>query len=217
MRKVTLSFDNGPIATHTDAVVDLMDAYGIGGSFFVVGEDAVGPDARRILERTRAHGHWVCNHTWSHGDPLGWDEDADRAAREIGRAQEAIADFAHPDRFFRPNGAGEFGQHLLSRAAADYLASNGYTVVTWNNVPGDWIEPVEAWVDRALATMRTQQWSLVVLHDHLTGPMLPTLARFIEEARGEGAEFVQEFPPECVHMRRGVAERSLSAITQPDP
>lgn len=215
MPKVTLSFDNGPTPEHTDAIVALLNRYGVGASFFVVGEDMEREGAQAIMERTHAAGHWICNHTYSHGDPLGYSEDPQRAADEIGRAQALIGDVSHPDRFFRPNGAGTKGPHLLSRAAADYLAEHRYTVVTWNNVPGDWIDPLEEWVDRALEIMRTQDWSLVVLHDFLTGPMLPTLARFIEEARAEGAEFVQDFPPDCVHMLRGEAQASLPSITMP--
>ncbi len=215
MRRVTLSFDNGPSVPHTDAIVDLLDERGVGASFFVVGEQIGEEGARASLERAKASGHWICNHTFSHGDPLGYSEDAQRAAEEIGRAQAAIGDLSHPDKFFRPNGAGHIGQHLLSRAAADYLSRNGYSVVTWNNVPEDWTEPREQWVDRALATMATQDWSLVVIHDFLIGPMLHSLGDFIDRARATGARFVQDFPPHCLHMHRGIASMSLSSITMP--
>jgi peptidoglycan/xylan/chitin deacetylase (PgdA/CDA1 family) len=212
MRRVTLTFDNGPVAVHTDAIVGLLDRYRVPATFFVVGEQIDDPGCRGSLERAKASGHWIANHTFSHGDPLGYAEDAARAAEEIGRAQQAIGTLSRPDRFFRPNGAGKLGPHLLSRAAVDYLAEHHYTVVTWNNVPEDWTEPKQEWVDRAIATMLKQEWSLVVIHDFLIGPMLETLASFIEQARAAGAEFVQDFPPTCVHMRRGVALPSLPTI-----
>jgi len=213
MRRLTLSFDNGPTAVHTDAMIDVLNAHDVRATFFVVGEQMDDPGARETLERAKASGHWIGNHTFSHGDPLGYSEDAARAAEEIGRAQDAIGSLSHPDRFFRPNGAGELGRHLLSRAAVEYLSEHRYTVVTWNNVPEEWNEPVEQWVDRAIANMMKLDWSLLVIHDFLIGPMLGTLPRFIERVRASGTQFVQEFPPDCVHMRRGVASPSLPTIS----
>ena len=216
MRRMTLTFDNGPTPVHTDAIVDLLDRHGVLATFFVVGEQVDDPGCRESLERAKASGHWIANHTFSHGNPLGYSEDAARATDEIGRAQQAIGSLSHPDRFFRPNGAGKLGPHLLSRAAVEYLSEHRYTVVTWNNVPEDWTEPREEWVDRAIATMLTQDWSLVVIHDFLIGPMLETLSRFFEQVRAAGAEFVQDFPPGCVHMRRGLALPSLPTIAMLD-
>lgn len=203
MRRLTISFDNGPTPGDTEKVLDALASRDVLASFFVVGDEMAKPGARETLERVHAAGHWLCNHTLTHGAPLGRDEDAARVAREIGMAQDLLGPLSHPDRFFRPNGEGHFGKHLLSAAAVAYLAAGGYTVVTWNNVPGDWIEPRDAWPDRALATMENQAWSLLVIHDFLVGPMADTLTRFIDTARARGFEIVQDFPPSCTPMVRG--------------
>jgi peptidoglycan/xylan/chitin deacetylase (PgdA/CDA1 family) len=203
MRRLTISFDNGPTPGETEKVLDALASRDVLASFFVVGEELAKPGARVCLERAKAEGHWICNHTLTHGAPLGADEDGDRVAREIGAAQTLLGDLSHPDRFFRPNGDGSFGKHLLSASAVRYLEAGGYTVVTWNNVPGDWIEPKSAWGDRAIATAETQDWSLVVIHDFLVGPMIETLTGFIDAARDRGFEIVQDFPPSCVPMLRG--------------
>ena len=128
-------------------------------------------------------------------------------------SQALLGDLSHPDRFFRPNGEGAFGKHLLSAAAVRYLEDGGYTVVTWNNVAGDWIEPRHEWVERALATMEDQDWSLLVIHDFLVGPMVETLTRFIDEARARGVEIVQDFPPSCMPMVRGHAQPHLADVS----
>lgn len=203
MRRLTISFDNGPTPGETDKVLDALASREVLASFFVVGEELAKPGARACLERAKAEGHWICNHTLTHGAPLGADEDDARVAREIGAAQALLGDLSHPDRFFRPNGDGSFGKHLLSASAVRYLEAGGYTVVTWNNVPGDWIDPKEAWGDRAIATAETQDWSLVVIHDFLVGPMIDTLTGFIDATRDRGFEIVQDFPPSCVPMLRG--------------
>lgn len=211
-RRVTLTFDNGPVPEHTDAIVTVLNALQTPATFFVVGRQLDDPGCRQALERAVASGHWVANHTFSHGEPLGSSNDPQRAKDEIGLAQAAIGPLAHPDRFFRPNAGGQIGPQLLSQAAVEYLAAHRYTVVTWNNVPEDWTEPTREWVDRALARMETQDWSLVVIHDHLIGPMLDTLSDFIERVRAGGGEFVQEFPPDCIPMLRGGPRPSLSTI-----
>lgn len=213
MKRVTLTFDNGPVREHTDAVISVLNEHEVPATFFVVGQQLDDPECRRALERAVASGHWVANHTFTHGEPLGTSDDPERARTEIGRAQEAIGALSHPNRYFRPNAGGRIGPQLLSRSAVDYLAANEFTVVTWNNVPEDWIEPRRGWVDRALARIAEQNWSLVVIHDHLVGPMLDTLPDFIAKVRATGAEFVQDFPPDCVPMVRGARTRSLSEIT----
>lgn len=213
MKRVTISFDNGPSPGHTERVLERLAKHDIKSSFFVVGDEAVKPGARALMEQTKAAGHWIANHTLTHGDPLGSSEDAERAATEIGDMQTLLGDLAHTDRFFRPNAGGNIGKHLLSRAAVAYLAEGGYTVVTWNNVPGDWIEPKQEWVERAFATMEQQPWSLLVIHDFLVAPMIDTLDRFITGAKARGYEIVQQFPPDCLPMVRGRATPLLTEVS----
>jgi peptidoglycan/xylan/chitin deacetylase (PgdA/CDA1 family) len=211
-RRLTISFDNGPADGDTEQVLDALASRNVLASFFVVGDELVKPGYRACLERAKAEGHWICNHTLTHGAPLGSSEDQARVEREIGEMQALMGDLVHADRFFRPNGEGNYGPHLLSGAAARFLAAGGYTVVTWNNVPGDWIEPRDQWPERALETMANQAWSLLVIHDFLVAPMIDTLPRFIDAARERCFEIVQDFPPSCTPMIRGEAQPNLPEI-----
>lgn len=213
MRRLTISFDNGPTPGETEKVLEALASRDVRASFFAVGEELAKPGARSCLERAKAEGHWICNHTLTHGAPLGIDEDAARVEREIGEMQMLLGDLSHPNRFFRPNGEGSFGKHLLSAAAVRYLEAGEYTVVTWNNVPGDWIEPKTGWTERAFATMETQAWSLLVIHDFLVGPMIETLPRFIDTARERGFDIVQEFPPSCTPMVRGISAPHIKDVS----
>ncbi|MCA1843293.1 MAG: polysaccharide deacetylase family protein, partial [Actinobacteria bacterium] len=67
--QVALTFDDGPNSTATVPILDLLDARGVKGTFFVVGRAvAARPDlARMIVER----GHLVGNHSWRH-DSKAW-------------------------------------------------------------------------------------------------------------------------------------------------
>jgi peptidoglycan/xylan/chitin deacetylase (PgdA/CDA1 family) len=212
MARLTITFDNGPWAGPTARILDVLADRGLAATFFVVGERLADPEARRVAERAKAEGHWIGNHTMTHGTPLGVRRDSDHPEREIGAAQRALGPLAHPDRLFRPNGKGVLGPHLLSRAAADYLLAHRYTVVTWNNVPRDWEEPKEGWVGRAFDAMEEQDWTLIVLHDHHLAQTMHTLPDFLDRVIARGTEILQEFPDSCVPIRRGQVQYPLDAL-----
>ena len=213
MKKVTLTFDNGPDPKGTTAfVLDELARRRILASFFVTGRQLGRPRARDLAERAHAEGHWIGNHTLTHSIMFGDSDDASLPDREIGETQALIGELAHPDRLFRPYGAGGvISRRLLSAAAVAYLERGGYTCVLWNSVPRDW-EADAAWVDRCLADIEGAGWTVVVAHDLPTGGMAyqPTLLDRIESL---GAEFVQDFPDECVRIRRGRVVADLSPIT----
>lgn len=220
MRRLTFSFDNGPVPGATDKVLAFLAERSIKATFFVVGEQLRTRDGRNLAERAQAEGHWIGNHTLTHGEPLGLAGSRARVEREIGETQRLLGALAHPRKFFRPNGKGSLGPHLLSREALDYLVEERFTLVTWNNVPRDWEEPKSAWVEKALATLNEQSWSLLVLHDEHIAAMMPMLAEFHKRIVQMGVEIVQDFPASCVPIRQGqivgpVEELATAALADP--
>jgi peptidoglycan-N-acetylglucosamine deacetylase len=210
-RRITLSFDNGPFPGVTPGVLDVLAGFELGATFFVCGKDAVEPRKRAILERARAEGHRIGNHTQTHTIELGATDDPRAPEVEIGVAQEALGDLAEPERWFRPyGGGGLLGPRLLSRAAVDYLRKGRYSMVLWNSVPRDWEDP-EGWPERALADAGRRDWTLLVVHDIPTGAM-SALPRFVERALAEGAEIVADLPPTCVPMRMGEVVLPLDGL-----
>lgn len=97
--EMALTFDDGPDPDVTPRVLDLLDAAGVPGSFFCIGERAARrPDlCREIVER----GHAVENHTQHHGH--GFSLLGPRGlAREILSAQETLTSVTgQAPRFFR--------------------------------------------------------------------------------------------------------------------
>lgn len=217
MKRLTFTFDNGPVPGATECILDFLLQRGIKATFFVVGRQLQAPEGRRLAERAHAEGHWIGNHTYSHGEPLGADGSAERVAREIGQTQQLLDALSHPKKFFRPNGKGHLGPHLLSSEALAYFVDNRMTLVTWNNVPRDWEEPHEAWVDKALATLAELPWSLLVLHDQHIAKMMDTLAEFYDRALAMGTEIVQDFPDDCVPLREGRLVGRIDELVTPSP
>jgi peptidoglycan-N-acetylglucosamine deacetylase len=211
LHDIVISFDNGPDAEVTPRVLDALAARGIQALFCVLGEKILRPELHARTARAVAEGHWVANHTYTHEVPLGLIEDPQRVHREIERTQELLGDLAHPDRLFRPfGGGGHLDERLLNETAVEHLTDGGYTVVTWNAVPGDWKDP-DGWLPVALEMCRVTPNPLLVLHDLPTGAMRH-LETFLDTALDEGARFVQELPEECVPIRRGEVVGSLDGL-----
>ena len=202
MKRLTLSFDNGPFPDVTPGVLDVLAERGLPATFFVCGKEASQGTRRRILERTRADGHRIGNHTLSHSIELGATDDRDAPRREIEESQQILGELAGSEKLFRPYGAGGvLSARLLSQQAADILCDGGYSCVLWNSVPRDWEDPSD-WPTTALAHIHEQDWTLVVLHDVPTGAMA-ALPGFLDRVAEDGIEVVAEFPPACVPILEG--------------
>jgi peptidoglycan/xylan/chitin deacetylase (PgdA/CDA1 family) len=201
-KRVTLTFDNGPTPGVTDRVLTLLDRAGIKTTFFVIGQKLDEPAAADLMRAAHAAGHWIANHTFTHSVALGDRPDRDHAVREIEETQRRIGSLARPEKLFRPYGnSGLIGRHLLSRAALQHLLAHRYTTVTWNSVPGDW-KDAEGWVETALAQVRGQDWSVVVLHDIEMG-CLARLPELIQRLTDWGATFEQTFPSTVILTEAG--------------
>ncbi len=106
MKRVTLTFDNGPTPGITEQVLDILSTRRIQTTFFVVGEKLVRPGGRALADRAHSEGHWIGNHSLTHSVPLGENPDAEYARREIEETQNLIGELAHADKLFRPMGGG---------------------------------------------------------------------------------------------------------------
>jgi peptidoglycan/xylan/chitin deacetylase (PgdA/CDA1 family) len=238
MKRVTLSFDNGPDQTATPLVLDTLARYDLKSAFFVIGTRLADPKSAALAERASREGHWIGNHTFTHSVPLGKLSPA-AALAEIDHTEQALARLdlqPQPMRLFRPYaGAGLIGPHLFQPAVIDKLCEDRFTCVVWNSVPGDWLDP-EGWVARALNQCRRMpststkstspasgsngdgdptwedSWSLVVLHDIASGAMAK-LDEFIRRLHGEGYQIMQEFPPECCPIVNGRVVQPMEALT----
>jgi peptidoglycan/xylan/chitin deacetylase (PgdA/CDA1 family) len=201
-KRVTLTFDNGPIPGITDRVLDLLAVRRIQTTFFIVGEKLSKLGGRSLAARAHCEGHWVGNHSMTHSTPLGENPDVQYARREIEETQNLIGDLAHADKLFRPmGGGGLIGPHLLSRGAMELLRLGKYTCVLWSSVPGDWKDQ-DGWVDRCISEVGERDWTVVAIHD-VENAALPRLPEFLDRLDLLGVEFRQDFPEDVVIMRRG--------------
>jgi peptidoglycan/xylan/chitin deacetylase (PgdA/CDA1 family) len=210
VKKVTLTFDNGPTPGVTDKVLSILARRGVDATFMVVGQNLFDPSAAALLDDVSAAGHWIGNHSLTHTVAFGERRDAEYVEHEMGETQRLLGEHVHPRRFFRPFGnSGLLGPHLLSEAALAYLLRNRYTSVLWNSVPHDWDDQA-GWVERCLADVARQDWTVAVLHDIANASLarLPELLGRLDDA---GVEFTQEFPEGVIMTRDGELASLLDA------
>src|SRR6195256_5046182 len=84
---IAMTFDDGPSATLTPKLLDLLAAHHIKATFFVIGENAA--DHPEILKRAVAEGHEIANHSWSHPNLGKMSDEAVR--RELRKTDETIS------------------------------------------------------------------------------------------------------------------------------
>lgn len=63
-KRIALTFDDGPHPVYTQKVLDILDKYGIKGTFFNVGQNVLKYPA--VAKETVARGHEIENHSYTH-------------------------------------------------------------------------------------------------------------------------------------------------------
>lgn len=188
---VVLTFDDGPDATYTPQILNILRAKAVPAAFFVIGSSLLeSPD---IVRRMVADGHEVGSHTFFHPDIeriSGF-----RMMLELNALQRLLGSVTgHGTVLFRtPYGRGN--GPLTATEARPFLAldQGGYVVVGSNVVPPDWQNAApEQIVASVMAQLAPTGGNVIVLHDgggdrSSTVAALPLL---IEELRAKGHRFV---------------------------
>ncbi len=153
---VALTFDDGPDPTWTPQVLDILDRYGVKGTFFVTGAQvAAHPDlARAIVQR----GHSIGNHTWNHPHltRLSQQDLVDQLAGTSNIIRDAtggyIVSCARP-----PYRDGD-------QRVFDTIASLGMRPAYWSVDPNDYLRPAPGTlVSRVLGKVGPD--GVVIMHD----------------------------------------------------
>lgn len=129
-REVAFTFDAGEGAGHTEAMLDLLDEYGVKGSFGLTGEwvEAYPELARRIVD----DGHMVINHTYDHrswtgettGDEALASEERTVQVEQTERIIRDVTGYETAPYFRFPYGA-------YDAEALDLLGGMGYDYTFW--------------------------------------------------------------------------------------
>lgn len=189
--EVALTFDCGADRGYTEQILDLLDSYGIKGSFGMTGYWA--EDNADLVLRMAEEGHMIFNHTYSHGSFTGastgaGDPGTAYRIEEMIATEELIAEITggydmRP--YWRPP-FGDYGpQTLLDMASIGYGITVMWTVDTlgWNGMTGAQV------AERTLETLQPGQIVLMHVGYGAQGDF-DALPAIIEGSRAEGYTFV---------------------------
>ena len=159
--ELALTFDDGPNATWTPRLLEVLARHEVRATFFLLGSRAEAQP--ELVRRIAAAGHLIGNHSWSH--PNLSRSSSSRIREELQRTQETLEQrTGAPVRYFRP----PFGAR---RPAVFRIAREmGLTPVLWNVMTSDWSEPsaerIAKHVTKAIKGQRRRgRAANIVLHD----------------------------------------------------
>jgi peptidoglycan-N-acetylglucosamine deacetylase len=153
---IALTFDDGPNATLTPKLLDLLAARHLKATFFVVGQNAA--DHPDVLKRAVREGHEIGNHSWSHPNLGKMSDEAVR--RELQKTEDAIvAAIGKKPTLMRP----PYGS-ITARQKKWIHEEFGYRIILWDVDPLDWKRPGPS-VVTARILKETRAGSIVLAHD----------------------------------------------------
>ncbi len=153
---VALTFDDGPHASNTPRLLNILKKHNAKATFYVLGSNV-----RRypsIAARTAAEGHEVAVHTWSHPflPRLSSAKLNDELSRSVGIIKSTTG--TTPRTIRPPYGA--INQSLISNFANNY----GLSTVLWSIDTNDWRKPgINTVIQRAVNPARPG--SIILMHD----------------------------------------------------
>ncbi len=153
---VALTFDDGPHASYTPQILDILKRHGAHATFFVLGSRAASHPG--ILARAVAEGNEIGSHTWNHmnmarSSHAAICSDLDRTAAAIEKATGKRPRVMRP-----PYGAAN------SAVTSLVYGRYGTPAILWDVDTQDWRRPgVGVVVDRAVSKARSG--SIILVHD----------------------------------------------------
>jgi peptidoglycan/xylan/chitin deacetylase (PgdA/CDA1 family) len=175
-----MTFDDGPNATLTPKLLDLLAARHMKVTFFVVGQNASEyPD---ILKRAVREGHEIANHSWSHPNLGKMSDEAVR--RELQKTDDAISSaIGTRPKLMRP----PYGS-ITARQKQWIHADFGYTIVLWDVDPLDWKRPGPAAICNRIVK-ETRPGSIMLSHDIHPGT-IEAMPETFTQLQEKGFKFV---------------------------
>lgn len=164
--KVYLTFDDGP-SKQTEAILDILDEYGVKATFFVVGKE--GDKVNERLQMIYERGHTIGMHSYSHDYADIYDSmEAFRA--DFLKSKKYIYDAIGVEtRYFRfPGGSSNRMGKIDMNEVVEFLKEQGVEYYDWNISSGDGggsLMPASVIVSNCVKDIKRYDTSIILMHD----------------------------------------------------
>ncbi len=164
--KVYLTFDDGP-SKQTEAVLDILDEYGVKATFFVVGKE--GENVEERLQMIYERGHTLGMHSYSH-DYSDIYESMDAFRADFLKCKQYIYEATGVEtKVFRfPGGSSNRLGNMDMNLVVEFLKEQGVEYYDWNISSGDGggtLMPVEMIVENCTKNIQRYDTSIILMHD----------------------------------------------------
>ena len=185
VKKIYLTFDDGPIPSVTDWVLDVLKKYNVKATFFCVGDNVKkNPELFQCIINEK---HSIGNHTFNHLN--GWKTDTAHYIDNVRLCEQALLDYspglANRITLFRP----PYGK--ITRSQISMLKSQ-YAIIMWDVLTGDFDSTTSPEKCLSNSVKKLRNGSIIVFHDNIKAyeKLEYALPKFIEYAQNKGFEFV---------------------------
>jgi peptidoglycan/xylan/chitin deacetylase (PgdA/CDA1 family) len=208
VKRVWLTFDDGPHPQHTLTILDTLKVQNVFATFFVLGKN-VKKTGKTLLHRAQGEGHSIGNHTFSHRKLTNLSEK--EIEQEIESTESLIAEFLEPEKLFRP-------PYGATNDTVDRVTTRlGYRTVLWDVDTSDWDPEYQSnrWTQHGLEQIRRRENAVVLAHDnHAT--TAAHIGEFIQCLRKLGVVLCGSFggsPPAVYPEIKGCSPPSAAAAS----
>jgi peptidoglycan/xylan/chitin deacetylase (PgdA/CDA1 family) len=181
-RLVALTFDDGPYPVETPLLLDVLAELHVPATFFLIGDDA--EHFPGLVRRIQASGNEIANHTQTH-PPNFQALSAAEVTSELDRGAQTLRRYSNDPAIttmMRP----PHGRFTEATVLAAQRA--GYSVILWDDDPGDWRPVTPQQISNHLDEYATAP-DIVLLHSGRLSTV-EALPEIVARFRAAGFKFV---------------------------
>lgn len=175
-KHIALTFDDGPRVGTTERLLDGLLERGVSATFFIIGQQVPGNEA--LLQRMKAEGHQIGNHTYSHMRLINGDKDA--VVEEIHKTEVLLEGAVGKGSYWLRPPYGAIGGERAKLVQTP--------MIYWSVDPQDWkLLNTEKVVEAVLGAVKPGD--VILLHDFYATSVDAAL-EIIDRLQAEGYDFV---------------------------
>ena len=175
-KKIAITFDDGPDAVFTPALLDGLKQRNVKASFFVIGQEA--EKYPELIQRMKEEGHLIGNHTYHHVELTRVDAQTEQ--KEIEMTNEVLEQITGERPVFLRPPYGSWREEILQDMEM--------LPVKWNIDPLDWCTKSTGDIVRKVVT-QAEENGIILLHD-CYGPSVEAGLQIIDTLTEAGYRFV---------------------------
>lgn len=180
-KRVALTFDVGYVPENKEMMA-MLTQRGIRATFFVVGFSVLRKP--EIIADILSNGHELANHSWSHENMQGMNEESVRY--ELNRTEETVQKAA-PGSTTKPYFRAPFG--ALDETIIRVSKEEGYHLIGWTVDSSDWVKDITADEVYHHVTRHVCPGAIIVMHD-MSPIVADALPRILDYLVANGYSFV---------------------------